>query len=196
MLLRSGVDHSRTPNVFASLKTPVSPNHYSLASPPPASSSGTEWAIPATPQTPCPVRGAIKPEPETPRTSQSPSLPSLCPAKAEPDVEVKPEPLDLEVEMNSSELAARTDKLHALAMIGRVGPLAEVDPSDVVSITLKCRRKDLETCGYFNWDVISTLHDMEEVGVRQSLVTFEDGGPPVVAVNYTTYPLPKSARLQ
>lgn len=128
-----------------------------------------------------------------PSEFSTPSSTAWTPSTPQTPCPVKSTPTDL---FTASAVASRSDKMHALAMMGRPSPLADVNPSDVVAITLKCRRKDLETCGYINWDIISTLQNMEEVGISHSLVAAQEGEDPVVVLDYQTYPLPEDARLQ
>ncbi|BEJ13015.1 hypothetical protein CspHIS471_0301890 [Cutaneotrichosporon sp. HIS471] len=182
MLLRSAIDPTATPIAFDALKTPKRQRFYSVPSfsPPPSAQ------MPSTPDTPCPPRPPSK------------DLKSRTLHTVKDDVfsDTPTRLFDTPANLRSPrpETTTQCDREHELALVGRTSPLADVDPGDVVAITLKCRRRDLETCGFVSWDVIATLQDMEEDGVRHSLVGEE--GSPIVVLKYRTYRLPEEAKLR
>ncbi len=204
MLLRSAIDPTATPVVFDALKTPKRHRFYSLpsdfATPASASTSTSASAhMPSTPQTPCPSRRPSKvldlgPSIEDDVFSDAAPACVLFDAPPAPALDSSPFPNPRRTNAILPTAAARCYREHALALVGRTSPLADVDPAHVVAITLKCRRKDLETCGFASWDVIATLQDMEEDGVRHSLVG--EVGAPLVVLDYKTYQLPEGASLR
>jgi hypothetical protein len=188
--------------VFDALKTPKGHRFYSLPSdfstPASASTSSASAHMPSTPQTPCPSRPPFKvlnlrPSIEDDVFSDTAPARVLFDAPP-PPFDASPFPNPLRTNTILPAAAARCDREHALALVGRTSPLADVDPAHVVAITLKCRRRDLETCGFVSWDVIATLQDMEEDGVRHSLVG--EVGAPLVVLDYKTYQLPEGASLR
>ncbi|BEI86741.1 hypothetical protein CcaverHIS002_0700870 [Cutaneotrichosporon cavernicola] len=183
MLLRSAVDTSATPVAFDGLKTPKRQRFYSVLSlsPPPSAQ------MPSTPETPCPSRPPSK------------DLKSKTVHKVEDDVFSDTPKLLFDTSPANlrsprPETTTHCDKEHELPIVDQTSPLADVDPGDVVAITFKCSRRDLETCSFVNRDVIATLQDMEEDGLCHSPLGKE--GLPLVVLKYRTYRLPEEANLQ
>jgi len=92
-----------------------------------------------------------------------------------------------EEEKAANRLKAMQETLH---------PLPDVDPEDVVSVTIKVRRRDLESSNMFSWDVLATLVDMQEIGIKSIKVGPKPGAPPHIMLSYETYALPEGEILK